>query len=170
MQKVKTKHYIFPGLHPSPCLVSSSSNSLSPQPTTIHSKRRERYIILMKLPFPPLGSFLVFKFEFSVASWNIIFFFVTGCCDYFAYLVCMSSKWASESTLIHPFHPLWRYDFPFSLSLWRHDFPSSLPLWRHDSPFSHPLWRHDLPSSLPLWRHDFPSSLPLWRHNFPFPN
>ena len=169
MQKVKTKHYIFPGLHPSPCLVSSSSNSLSPQPTTIHSKQRERDIILMKLPFPPVGSFLVFKFEFSVASCNI-FFFVTGCCDYFAYLVCMSSKWASESTLIHPFHPLWRYDFPFSLPLWRHDFPSSLPLWRHDSPFSHPLWRHDFPFSHPLWRHDFPSSLPLWRHNFPFPN
>ena len=108
MQKVKTKHYIFPGLHPSPCLVSSSSNSLSPQPTTIHSKQRERNIILMKLPFPPVGSFLVFKFEFSVASCNI-FFFVTGCCDYFAYLVCMSSKWASESTLFCPFLPLWRH-------------------------------------------------------------
>ena len=168
MQKVKTKHYIFPGLHPSPSLVSSSSNSLSPQPTTIHSKQRERNIILMKLPFPPLGSFLVFKFEFSEASCNI-FFFVTGCCDYFAYLVCMSSKWASESTLIHLFHPLWRYDFPFSLPLWRHDFPFLPPPLEAWFPFLPPpleAWFPFLQPPLEAW---FPFLPPPLEAQFPFP-
>ena len=146
---MKTKHYIFPGLHPSPCLVSSSSNSLSPQPTTMHSKQRERNIILIKLPFPPLSSFLVFKFEFSVASCNI-FFFVTGCCDYFAYLVSMSCKWASESTLFHPFLPLWRHDFPFSLP--------SLEAWFPFPPPSLEAWFPFLPPPLEAW---FPFLPPL---------